>query len=427
MKSDFRRIQPEIRQVDPGTLPVAGKFILDNNIPVYTIEAGSEDLMKLDFIFDAGQVSEKAPLISSSTNMMLPEGTRNYNAEKLNTTLDFYGTFLGQHADKDNAGISILFITRHLAKIIELCSEIIKYPVFPEEEIDALMKKRLQWFMLGQEKVQVIASDLFFEAVFGKNHPYGIRVMPEDFNRINRKLLVDFHSEYYSSKKMTIIASGKIPAETKPLLNKYFGKEHGTDSVGTNNKTIPSGEKLRKIRIPKKSAVQSAIRIGSATINKRDPDYPGLKVVDTILGGFFGSRLMKNIREDKGFTYGINSSVISYNLSGYQMIATEVGKGYTNRTIEEIYNEITSLQKHPVEKNELNVVKNFMLGEMLRMFDGPFALAESFKAAWEFGLDNSYYYRLAEKIKTIEPDEILHIANTYYNIDQMYEIVVGPE
>jgi predicted Zn-dependent peptidase len=173
--------------------------------------------------------------------------------------------------------------------------------------------------------------------------------------------------------------------------------------------------------------VQASIRIGSTTINKRDPDYPGLKVVDTILGGFFGSRLMKNIREEKGFTYGISSSVISYNLTGYKLIATEVGKGYTRETIDEIYNEITSLRRYPVEKNELDVVKNFMLGEMLRMFDGPFALAESFKAVWEFGLDNSYYYRLAEKIKTIKPDEILHLANTYYNIDQMYEIVVGPE
>lgn len=427
MKPEIRKAQPALLPVGPGLLPEAGMFLLDNKVPVYTIEAGSEDLMKLEFVFDAGQTSEKIPLISSATNMMLSEGTENYTADSLNHTLDFYGTFLSMNAEKDSAGMSIIFITRHLEKIIELCSEILFRPLFPGEELDALMKKRLQWFILGREKVHVIATDQFFESVFGSHHPYGRKIIAQDFTGITRDLLVDFHKEYYSPSGMTIIAAGKIPAETRSLLNNYFGKPFTKNRVTGRSTIIPTGERTRKIHITRKDAVQAAVRIGSSTINKRDPDYPGLKVVDTILGGFFGSRLMKNIREEKGFTYGINSSVVSYNLSAYKVIATEVGKEYTIQTLDEIYNEILNLQKHPVEKKEFDIVRNFMLGEMVRMFDGPFALAESFRAAWEFGLDNSYYYKLAEKIKTIEPDEIIHLARTYYNLDDLYEIVVGPE
>jgi predicted Zn-dependent peptidase len=134
---------------------------------------------------------------------------------------------------------------------------------------------------------------------------------------------------------------------------------------------------------------------------------------------------MRNIREEKGFTYGISSLVTSLNFSGFKVISTEVAKDKTEMAVNEIYKEIRRLQEKLVEKDELEVVRNYMSGEMVRMFDGPFALAESFKAVWEFGLDNSYYVLLAEKIKTISPDEIMSLAKTYYNIDDLYEIISG--
>ena len=202
------------------------------------------------------------------------------------------------------------------------------------------------------------------------------------------------------------------------LSKKLKNKEHLNALKGENEK---------KVHIEKAGTVQTAIRIGSTTINRRHPDYPGLKVLDSVLGGYFGSRLMKNIREEKGYTYGISSSLSSLDLTGYKVISTEVSHKNSQKTIDEIYREIRLLQSVPVKKEEMEVVRNYMSGEMLRMFDGPFALAESFRSAWEFGLDNSYYYRLAEKIKTIEPDEIIELAKTYYNIDDLYEITVGSE
>lgn len=144
-----------------------------------------------------------------------------------------------------------------------------------------------------------------------------------------------------------------------------------------------------------------------------------------ILGGYFGSRLMKNIREDKGYTYGISSLVSSLDLAGYKVISVEVSKKNAQKTIDEILKEIRILQSVQIDREELNTVRNYMLGEMVRMFDGPFAIAESFRSAWQYGLDNSYYYKLAEKIRTIEPDEIMSIAKTYYNIDELNIITAG--
>jgi predicted Zn-dependent peptidase len=185
------------------------------------------------------------------------------------------------------------------------------------------------------------------------------------------------------------------------------------------------GSGNRKINIEKTGAVQTAFRIGSSTINKRHPDYPGLKILNTILGGYFGSRLMKNIREEKGFTYGIHSSVNSLDQAGFKMISTEVGKQYARQAADEIYREILRLQKEPVGPGELEVVRNYMLGEMIRMFDGPFAIAESFKSVWEFGMDFGYFINLMNSVKTISADEIMRLAAVYYKIEDLYEVSAG--
>ena len=423
--NNLQRIQPPVFPVEKVVIPEAKSFSLNNTTPVYMIEAGTEDIMRLEFVFRAGQVKEYLPLLASTCNMMLSEGSQNYSSEELNRSLDYYGVFLNQISEKDCAGIVLFFLNKHIEKVLELSREILFRPVFPEAELDSLMKKRLRWYMVNREKVQNLAMDQFFESLFGKNHPYGYQIRERNFENITPSLLSDFHTKYYTPKNMAVIISGKIHSKTVELLNSYVGNISSIENDKETSVNLIKGEKLKKVHINKPGTVQNAIRIGSATINKRHPDYPGLKILDSILGGYFGSRLMKNIREEKGYTYGISSSLSSLDLAGYKVISTEVGQKNCQKAIDEIYKEIKLLQNVAVNKEEMAVVRNYMSGEMVRMFDGPFALAESFRSAWEFGLDNSYYYRLAEKIKSIDPDEIIELARTYYNIDDLYEITVG--
>lgn len=423
--SIFTREQPPLFPFDAGSVNEAGYLKLRNGVNVYLIEGGTEDVMRIEFTFRAGQVHECIPLLSSSTNMMLTEGTVNYSAEEINKILDFYGIFLNPYNDKDTAGIVIYFLNKHIGKALEFSHEILFSPVFPEKELSVLMKKRLRWFQVSREKVQTLASDQLLESIFGSNHPYGMQVKEADFESISPTLLKDFHSRYYNPENMTIIVSGKLHPDTATLLDNYFGGIDSKMAFTEESGIFLKGGDRKKIVIDKPGAVQSSIRIGSATVNKRHPDYTGLKVMNSILGGYFGSRLMKNIREEKGYTYGIHSVISSLDLSGFKVITTEVANRNTRETIDEIYKEIRLLQTEPVKKDELEVVRNYMSGEMVRMFDGPFAMADSFKAAWEFGLDMSYYHRLAEKIKTITSDEIMQLALTYYNIDELYEVIAG--
>jgi zinc protease len=422
-----RKIQPEIRPIELKSIPEPELFHLKNGTGVYIIDAGTEELMKIDFIFDAGQVREDFPLVASTTNSMLLEGSLNHSADELNHALDFYGAFISLSIHKDSSGVTVFFLNKHIEKILNLCSEIIFRPAFPENELINLQKKRLQSYKMNREKVQNLATDKFFESVFGPSHPYGQQVFFGDFENVTTQMLSKFHSDYYTHGNLTIILSGKIHNSARTVLDHYFGDLPFRSAIPDIKNIQISGNANRKEFIEKKDAVQSAIRIGSATINKRHKDYNGLLILDTVLGGYFGSRLMKNIREEKGYTYGINSSVMSFIQSGYKVILTEVGKKHTKKTLDEIYKEIRLLQTRPVEHYEMNVARSYLAGEMLRMFDGPFSLADSFRAIWEFGLDNNYYYDLAGKIKTIEPDEITWLAKTYYNIDDLYEIIAGPK
>jgi predicted Zn-dependent peptidase len=417
--------KPAVRPVIPGKIPEARFVKIRNSIPVYLIEAGMEEIERIEFTFGAGCAQEYLPMLASTVNNMLTEGTVNYTAAKLNRELDFHGAFYHQYSEKDRAGIVIYCMNKHLEKILELAREILFSPVFPLKELRTMMKKRFRSFLVNREKVKKLATDQFFESIFGQHHPYGRQIVPDDFKSLDPLVLKDFHSGYYTPENMAIIVSGKIHENIADLLNYYFGDIKSDKPYIEESCSYLEKQKKRLIHIEKSGAVQTAIKIGSASINKRHDDYPGLKILNVILGGYFGSRLMRNIREDKGYTYGIGSSVSSLNLSGFKVISTEVSNNFTQKAIDEIYNEIRLLQRIPVEKGELTIVKNYMLGDMVRMFDGPFALAESFRSVWEFGLDNSYYYRLAEKIRTIEPDEITALAQTYYNIDDLYEITAG--
>jgi zinc protease len=420
-----RHIQPHISPFDARILVPIEFVPLKNGISLFIINAGTEDVMRIEFVFRAGMVKENLPLLATTVNLMLTESSENYSSEELHSIIDYYGIFLNLFVEKDTGGLTIYFLNKHIEKALELILEILFRPVFPEKELNILMKKRLGWYRIAREKVQNLAMDQFFESVFGSAHPYGRQVYEKDFEGVNPSLLKDFHARFYKPEQMSVIISGRIHEQTVSLFEKYFGELRSPKFNIEDPGIVIKGIGEKKIHIEKEGALQTAFRIGSSTINKRHPDYPGLKFLNVVLGGYFGSRLMKNIREEKGFTYGIYSSVSSFDLSGFKVISTEAGKNYREQVASEIYKEIGLLQTKPVENDELEVVRSYMSGEMVRMFDGPFSIAESFRAVWEFGLDFNYFIRMMNTIKTITPDEILRLANTYYNTDDLYEITAG--
>ena len=219
-----RKIQPPIRQVKLKDIPEASRETLNNGIPLYILNSGDEDILRIDLLFDGGQIRETLPLVASTTNMMLLEGSENYNANEINSAFDFYGAFVNPFTQKDISGISVFLLNKHLRNIGELCQEIVFRPLFPEKELEQLQEKRLQTFLMNRKRVQNLASDKFYESIFGTDHPYGRQVMENDFNNVRNNNLVEFHHKSYEVGPVAIIVSGKVKNQTTEVINNFFGR-----------------------------------------------------------------------------------------------------------------------------------------------------------------------------------------------------------
>lgn len=420
-----RKTAPEFRTPDRIEVIHAKHHVLDSGIPLYTVDAGSQEIIRLEFVFNAGMYHQRAPLIASGTNSLMETGTGSFTADQISEGIDFYGSFLECGVGQDYAGITLFSLNKYLKESLRFLQEVILCPTFPEDEFRIHHANKRQKHNINSQKVNVVARRRFSELLFGERHPYGIDAKDADFERINTGELKDFYARHYRSADCTVIASGNLPPDLLPLLNGFFGKKWGvSDDIQHNFPSVQSTASQKHF-IPKEDAVQSAIRVGRVMFNKTHPDFFHFQIMNTILGGYFGSRLMANIREDKGYTYGIGSGLMSLRHSGYFFISTEVGSAVTDAALGEIYRELDLMRKVPVGKDELETVKNYILGQFLRSVDGPFALADKFRAIWEFGLDYDYFDRYVDTVKNVTADDIMAVADKYLKEKDLIECVVG--
>jgi zinc protease len=420
-----RTYAPKLRAIEHIEIPKPLKILLDNQLPVYIINAGSEDIIRIELIFPAGNYYQQEPLTATTVNTMLQEGTKNMTASQIAEQLDYYGAFLQLTTEQDNASASLLTLKKYLKDTITVLYETIMQPMFPEAELSILLNKKRQQFIVNCNKVQFLARMEFNQRLFGADHPYGRSVCKEDFTRVSRQSLIDFYNQYYNLAGAKIILSGKVNQKDIELVNQYFGQVALDAPSLVSSAYLPSKDNPGLYTISRKEPLQSALRIGKVLFNKTHEDYFGMEILNTIIGGYFGSRLMKNIREVKGYTYGINSFLVSLKHTGFWAIVTEVGADVTQKAIDEIHKEIELIQRQPVSAEELSLVKNYMLGEALRMFDGPFALAESFKAILDYNLSFDFYDQMIAKVRSIGSDELQALAQKHLQPGTFTEIIAG--
>ncbi len=425
MTQEFRKTQPLSHEIASLKMIGPGHFLLDNGIPVYTIDAGTEDLIKLDLVFDAGYFYQSQALVANFTNKCLQEGSASFSSQAIANTIDFYGAHLRHGTDKDDARITLYCLGKHFDNLLPLLAEVVFQPTFPEEEVNTIIAKSKQHFHVNMEKVKFVAQQKFGGLIFGQTHPYASSLCEEDYENITHHLMAEFHANYYLNSPFKIIVSGKLPKDINIKINSLFGKHAiAKDELGMNLPEAIASEK-REHLILKENSLQSALRIGKVLFNKQHPDYIKMKVVNTILGGYFGSRLMTNIREDKGYTYGIGSMVSSMKHGGAFTIASEVGADVREKALVEIFKEIEKLRSDLVLEEELKLVKNYMLGSFLRSADGPFALSELVKSVVDYGFGMDYFDDFLATIKNITAKEIRDLAVKYLDPASMITLVVG--
>lgn len=424
-----RTIAPPI--VDPVafdiSLPACKKYTLTNGIEVFAVDMGSEDTLMVNWVFYAGNWYETKKAVASATNYLLKNGTSKRVAFDVNEHFEYYGAYLNRACYNETADLTLHCLNKHVNELLPVVAEIVTDSVFPEEELNIYKQNSQQRLKVNLQKSEFVAGRLIDSYLFGNDHPYGKYLDLEDYTAVQREDVLSFYDKYYRHGRCVIFVAGKLPADLINVLEQHFGKlplqGHTAVADSIQHPLQPAAQKKFHI-VNDKDGVQSAIRIARPFPNRLHPDFQKVLVLNNILGGFFGSRLMTNIREDKGYTYGIYSYLMNFTAESGWMISTEAGRDVTEACLKEIYFELEQLRQEPVDDEELMMSRNYMIGSILGDLDGPFQVIGRWKNMILNGVDEGYFRRGIEIIKTITAKELHELANKYLQTDPFYELVV---
>lgn len=400
---------------------------LDNGIPFYSLSDSLEPVLQLELVFDAGGWYESANGVAQATASLFKSGTSRLNSFQISETFEQYGASVKAHCGSDWASVSISCLTRHLDKLLPLVYELLTDSLFPQSELDIYIRNARERLSMNLVKSDFVANRKIDEFLFGLHHPYGRYMVVADSDAIRREDLLQHLKNLYTSTHCKMFLAGQFSDLDKKLINQQLG------AAPWNNATRPVTpvftllpEPVLKHRVHHDdNSVQGSVRLGRPFPHKTHPDYVPMVVLNTVFGGYFGSRLMSNIREEKGYTYGIHSFLLNNKNDTAFMISTEAGKDVCEKVIEEIYKEMALLRTELVDAEEMDLVKNYLLGSILGGLDGSFNIIQRWKSLILNGFGKERFYNNIEIYITMTPELLQSLAQKYLNPEEYYELVVA--
>ncbi len=414
-----RTIAPQINPIESINFeaPASGKL---NNVPFYHMREVSNDTCRFDLYFNAGKIHGTKSL-PSIVNGLLLSGTSTKTTNEINEGINELGAYFESGISVENAVTSIYCLRENLTKVISILVDAIADVQFPEKELKEYIADRKQQFQIGLKKVSVNAQREFQKKLFASDSLYAQITEMEDFDQITRDEIITFHKAHYINGLQKIVLVGDISDDEVKTIEKTLSI---FEKAATNNISVLSNLP-ESSHIEVKDAMQSAIRIGRILFTKTNADYLDFILLNTVLGDYFGSRLMTNIREDKGYTYGIGSHVVEFEKTGYFVIGTEVKKEVREDAIREIKLEIERLQSELIPEGELELVKNYMMGQLLKSADGPYAMTDLYLSALLNGKDLSFYNDAIHAIQNITSGRLQELAKKYLNWNELTIVSAG--
>lgn len=427
-----RNIAPSIEPLSsPSILPYQ-RLVLDNGIEVVYVHDPSQQVFKIDVGFEAGISYQPQALVSSTAMNMLNEGTQKYNAEAIADVFDYYGAYLDYNCGLNKSELSLLSLNKYATETITMLVEMLTDSIIPEKELDIYLTNKRQALLVSLEKTAYLARKKFSELIFGSSHPYSNQVVEEDYTKITVPILREFYEQHINARNCRIVVCGNVSDVVLETISTQFARLSQPSQNCTPHACAARIKEQAftpalagRYHIEKSNSVQSSICIGKSGVRLTEADYAGFMLLNAILGGYFGSRLMSNIREEKGLTYGISSFNATLPQGSYWCIATDVNNEHVDTTIQETLKEIKILQTETIPAEELDLVKKYLHGEFLRELDGVFAQSDALKHKLNHNLDNHIYHKLIQNMNDCTAEDLLILANKYLNTEEMYIVTVG--
>lgn len=414
--------QPDIVMPRSVDMPHAECHTAVNGVKIYTLNTEDFEVVRFSLVFRAGTSTQLKPFVASTTLNMLGEGSATMTSQQIADELDFYGSYYDVNIDRDYTYVSFCSLSKFFDPTIRVAREIILNPIFPERELKTYCQKRKQGLKVERSKIDVQSRELFAQALFGAHHPYGTSASEECYDDVCREDVVAMYNRLYTAQNCFVVCSGRIDEHVMAAIEELvMGLGCG---IRPEIKSVACDTQYRLHR-DVEGALQSSLRIGRLLFPRTHPDFVGMQVVASLLGGYFGSRLMQNLREQHGYTYGVQAAMINFDNAGYLAIATQVARECRDEALTEIYAEIERLRHELVDEDELQMVKNVMIGEILRILDGPFGIADVTIENIMCGMDNHTTEQNVAAIAAITAEDVRELANRYLERDKIVEVVVG--
>lgn len=406
---DFELLSPE-------------KVVTASGAEAYFVLGGSQDVSKVELIFPAGRWVEKVWGASYFSSQLLNKGTKQKGSYEIAQRFDSLGAHLEVHAALDFVSVSLYSLNKNLEAGLRLLLELLTESIFPEKELEQLKSIYLQNLKVNREKTSFQASLLIRKNIFGETHPYGKELEEAEVNPLQQQQVAEHFNRFF--KTCTILVSGKVTEANQRLIADVFAP-FAFHALQKKDSTVFADARSYRQVVEKEGSVQSTIRMGKRFIDRAHADYVDTVFLNHILGGYFGSRLMKNIREEKGLSYGISSSLHALKHDSYLMIGADVNRENTTLTFEEIGKELKRLRTEPIDAEELETARNHFTGSLQSEITTSFAHADKIKTILLYNLPPGHYQNMIRRIDAITADDLLHTASTYFKEDSFIEVAVG--
>ncbi len=431
-KKDFSANLPKPGPDPKFSLPKIEKSRLSNGLEVWAVKQSELPIVAMNLVFKVGADAdpiEKAGLAVMTADL-LDNGTKTRSAVEISNQLQAIGASLSTNASWDSSNVSMLTLTKNLDKALEIFSDIVVNPTFPEDELETLRRRSLVSFLQRKDNPNAIASIAYNALLFGKSHPYGKPVTGDEktVKSIKRDDIQKFYSTYYRPNNAVLIAVGDIDLKTfVPKLEKYFSEWKPAAEVPKT--PVPINvvfEKPGIYIVDRPGSAQSVISIGHVGVPRNTSDYFPLIVMNSILGGQFSSRVNMNLREDKGYTYGARTVWSFRRGAGPFEASADVQTAVTKDAVVEFMKELNGIRGTiPVTAKELEYNKQSIIRRYPQGFETVSQIAGQLANLVVYDLPDTYFNEYIQKVQAVTLEDVNRVAQKYLQPEKMVILIVG--
>ncbi len=420
----FRKMAPKAGPAPIIEVGSAESFTLSNGLKVLVSENHKLPRVSFQVFIDVPPILEKEYVGTTSiTGQLLSTGTISKSKAEIDEAVDFMGATLNTGSN----GIFAASLKKHTENLMAIASDVLLKPSFPKAEFEKIKKQTLSGLAASKEDPNAIASNVSTVIRNGKDHPYGEIPTEESIEKITLSKTKEYYNKYFKPNIGYLIIVGDITAaEARPLAEKYFGS-WGKGTIQKEDFPTPRRPDVAQVDfVSKTGAVQSVINITyPVELKPNSNDWIKARIMNTILGGFFGSRVQQNLREDKAYTYGAGTSLSNDPYIGSFSASASVRNEVTADAIREFLNEMNRLRTEKVSDQELTTVKNLLTGRFARALENPQTVARFALSTSRFNLPADYYTTYLERLNAVTAADVLAMAQKYVTPDNAHILVVG--